>query len=82
MTSAISAISGGISLIDAINNNNKNDKEKNNSIEDIFLQILDEISENIEKQMEKTLKAQETETNNIQLGPPKGLKIEGFEYYS
>jgi len=82
MTSAISAISGGLSFIDAINSNNKNDKEKNNCIEDIFLQILDEISENVEKQMEKTLKSQELESNNVQLGPPTGFEIEGFEYYS
>ncbi|MBR1680590.1 hypothetical protein IJ707_02240 [bacterium] len=81
MTSAISAISGGLSWIDAINGNSKDDKEKSSAIEDIFSEILDEISENIEKQMEKTLKAQETESNNIQLGPPAGLEIEGFEYY-
>ncbi len=85
MISDISALTGGLSLLDAINSihdNDKKEEEKSNSIEDIFAEILDEITENVEKQTEENNKKAEVAENKIQLGPPIGLNIEDFDYYS
>lgn len=79
MTSAISAISSGLSLIDAICNNDKvKETDKKKSLEDIFSQILDEIAENIEKQAEQERKHPVNAINNLNFGPPAGFKIEGY----
>ena len=84
MLSDISALTGGLSLLDAINSIHSDDKreeDKSNNIEDIFAEILDEITENIEKQTEENNKKAELTENKIQLGPPVGLYIEDFDYY-
>ena len=81
MTSAISAITGGLSLIDAIFNDDKRkETDKDKSIEDVFSQILDEIAENIEKQVDENMKNHKVENHISKFGPPSGLLIEGFEY--
>ena len=79
MTSAISAVTSGLSLLDAINNCDKTeekDKDKNKTLEDIFSQILDEIAENIEKQIEQERKQPVNATNSLNFGPPLGFKFE------
>ena len=81
MTSAISAISSGLSMLDAINSiDKKEDKGKNKSIEDIFSQILDEIAENIEKQIEQNKKESVNTTNQFSFGPPMRFQMENFDY--
>ena len=81
MTSAISAISSGLSMLDAINNiDKKEDKDKNKSIEDIFSQILDEIAENIEKQIEQNKKESVNTNNQLSFGPPMRFQMENFDY--
>lgn len=81
MTSAISALSAGLSLIDAINNSDKkDDKDKNKSLEDIFSQILDEIAENIEKQIEQDRKQSVNSTNSMNFGAPFGFKFENSNF--
>lgn len=86
MISDISALTSGISLLDAINQTKSKDKEeKSESLEDIFAEIIDEMTENIEKQTEENDKIAEitdNADNKFQLGPPIGLDIEGFNYYS
>ncbi|MBR2525319.1 hypothetical protein IKE67_02520 [bacterium] len=83
MISDISALTSGISLLDAINQTKSKDKEeKSESLEDIFAEIIDEMTENIEKQTEENNKIAEFTDNKFQLGPPVGLDIEGFNYYS
>ena len=77
MTSAISALSAGLSLIDAINGDDKRkETDKNKSLEDIFSQILDEIAENIEKQIEQDRKQPVKSTNSMNFGAPFGFKFE------
>ena len=81
MTSAISAISSGLSMLDAINSiDKKEDKDKNKSIEDIFSQILDEIAENIEKQIEQNKKESVNTNNPLSFGPPMRFQMENFDY--
>jgi len=83
MISDISALTSGLSILDAINQASGKDKEEENkSIEDIFAEIIDEMTENVEKQTEKNNKIAEFTDNKFQLGPPVGLDIEGFNYYS
>ena len=77
MTSAISALSAGLSLIDAINGDDKRkETDKNKSLEDIFSQILDEIAENVEKQIEHERKQSVNSINSMNLGAPFGFKFE------
>jgi len=83
MISDFYALTNGISLLDAINETHSKDKEeKSNGIEDIFAEIIDEITENVEKQTEENNKKAEFADNNIKLGPPAGLNIDGFDYYA
>ena len=83
MISDISALTSGLSILDAINQASGKDKEEESkSIEDIFAEIIDEMTENVEKQTEKNNKIAEFTDNKFQLGPPVGLDIEGFNYYS
>lgn len=83
MISDISALTSGLSILDAINQTSSKDKEEESkSIEDIFAEIIDEMTENVEKQTEENNKMAEITDNKFQLGPPVGLDIEGFNYYS
>ena len=83
MISDISALTSGLSILDAINQASGKDKEEESkSIEDIFAEIIDEMTENVEKQTEKNNKIAEFTDNKFQLGPPVGLDMEGFNYYS
>lgn len=76
MTSAISALSAGLSLIDAINSDKRDKDKEGKSIEDIFSQILDEIAENIEKQIEQDRKLSVKSANRMNFGAPFGFKFE------
>ena len=82
----ISALTSGLSILDAINQtHSKGKEEESTSIEDIFAEIIDEMTENVEKQTEENDKIAEitdNTDNRFQLGPPIGLDIEGFNYYS
>ena len=79
----ISALTSGISLLDAINQTHGKEKdEESKNLEDIFAEIIDEMTENVQKQAEENNKTAEFTDNRFQLGPPIGLNIEGFNYYS
>lgn len=97
MTAGISAVTNYTSQIDLINGNNGiNKTDKNRAIEDIFSEISDKISEDMERQFEQKNKniqigtetqaeaecGNENKFDGIILGPPVGMQIENFDYYS
>jgi len=82
MTSGISSTINGLYYIDVINNSNKEKDEDNKSVEDIFGEILDQISENLEKQIDKNNDLEQTDSainKSFNFGPPIGLCIEGLD---
>ena len=81
MLSAITSAINGLSYLDAINSSNKEKESKNKGIEDIFCDILDQISDTLEEQIDKNNESQKS-LSGFNFGPPMGLIIEGFSYYS
>ncbi len=79
-----------VSSLEAYKKANETKEKDDNSVEDVFSQIIDQINEQIEKMLEeekqlanKTASVAENasanDTSNFQFGPPPWLKIEGLE---
>lgn len=73
---------GDISSLDAYQKATESkENSDNSSVEDIFSQIIDNINENIEKNVtaEAGLTSPLGDTSNAQFGPPAGMEIDGLD---